>query len=140
MNIYVILLVLAVILVLGFGLLWLMGARRTGISEGERAKIQGMWSNVELLMSDDNEASWTKAVFEADKALDFTMTARRIYGANLGEKLKNGKNMFSNVQSAWDAHKLRNRLAHEMDMRLARHEAEQAVRLFKDSLRQLGGL
>jgi hypothetical protein len=89
-------------------------------------------------MADTNEASWMKAVFEADKALDYTLSARKIMGGNLGEKLKNGKTLFNNVQSAWDAHKVRNRLAHEMDVRLARHEAEQAVKLFKDSLRQLG--
>lgn len=140
MNVYVIILALVVILVLGLGLLVLVSRRRVGLSEGERMRIQAMWSNVELLMGDDNEAAWMKAVFEADKALDYALTARGIPGTNLGDKLKNGRNAFNNVQVAWDAHKLRNKLAHEMDVRLARHEAEQAIRLFKDSLRQLGGI
>ena len=139
MIIYI-LLVLLLIGALGFGFLWLITFRKPSLSEGDKSKIQAMWNNVEMLIADDNEASWMKAVFEADKALDFTLTARRISGMNLGDKLKNGKTLFNNVQSAWDAHKLRNRLAHEMDVRLARHEAEQAVKLFKDSLRQLGGL
>jgi len=139
MIIYIVIVMLLVV-VLGFGFLWMITVRRPGMSQTDKAKIQSMWNNVEMLMADNNEASWMKAVFEADKALDYTLSVRRVMGANLGEKLKNGKSIFNNVQSAWDAHKLRNRLAHEMDVRLARHEAEQAIGLFKDSLRQLGGL
>lgn len=136
MTIYI-LIALVVILVLAVGLLVLM-KRKPALSEAEKSKIQAMWASVDMLMSDDSEAAWMKAVFEADKALEYTLSARGIVGSNLADRLKNGKTLFSNVQSAWDAHKLRNRLAHEMDVRLARHEAERAVRLFKDSLRQLG--
>ena len=132
-----VLIALVVILILAVGLLWLM-KRRPALSGGDKDKIQAMWANVEMLMSDDSEASWMKAVFEADKALEYTLSARGITGSNLADRLKSGKTLFSNVQSAWDAHKLRNRLAHEMDVRLARHEAERAIQLFKDSLRQLG--
>ena len=137
--IYWVLVILVVVLVAGW-LFLLMVSRRQILSESERMKIREMWGNVELLMADEREASWVKAVFEADKILDYALTARNISGANLGERLKNGKSLFSNVQVAWDAHKLRNQLAHQVDVQLARHEAERAVRFFKDSLRQLKAL
>jgi hypothetical protein len=131
------LIVVLVIGLIGFTLLMAWG-KKSGLSDSQRTKIKEIWNNVELLMADDREASWAKAVFEADKLLDYVMTLRRVSGNNLGERLKNGRQLFSNVQSAWDAHKLRNQLAHEVDMKLMRHEADRAIRLFKDSLRQLG--
>jgi len=137
--IYWVLVILVVALAAGW-LLLLMVSRRQILSESERMKVREMWGNVELLMADEREASWVKAVFEADKILDYALTARNISGANLGERLKNGKSLFSNVQAAWDAHKLRNQLAHQVDVQLARHEAERAVRFFKDSLRQIKAL
>ena len=138
MIIWVILaLVLAVIMFAGVMYLEKKGK---SLSAFEKSKIREMWNNVELLMSDEREASWVKAVFEADKILDYVLIAKRVPGNNLGERLKNGKNHFSNVQSAWDAHKLRNRLAHEVDMQLANYEATRAIQLFKDCLRQLGAL
>lgn len=132
---------LLIILVVGgiaFALVTYFAGKRRAISETERVRIREMWSSVDLLMADEREASWVKAVFEADKILDYVLTLKNVAGANLGEKLKNGKNLFSTVQVAWDAHKLRNHLAHEVDVKLARHEAERAVRFFKESLRQLG--
>ncbi len=136
MMIYFLLIVL-VIAGIAFGLLVYFSGKRQLISENERQKIHEFWNNVELLMADEREASWVKAVFEADKILDYVLTLKNVSGANLGERLKNSKHLFSNVQVAWDAHKLRNQLAHEVDAKLARHEAERAIRFFKDSLRQL---
>ena len=135
--------VLVIILVIGFvafAALTFFAGKKSGISENERAKIHELWSGIELLMADEREASWAKAVFEADKLLDYVMDLKRVPGNNLGERLKNGKHLFRNVQAAWDGHKLRNQLAHEVDARLARHGAERAISLFKDSLRQLGVL
>lgn len=114
--------------------------KKPGLGGVERARIRELWTNVELLMADEREASWAKAVFEADKILDYTMTLKRVPGNNLGERLKNGRYLFSNVQAAWDGHKLRNQLAHEVDMKLMRRDAERAVGLLKDSLRQLGAI
>ncbi len=136
MMIYFLLVVL-VIAGIAFGLIFYLSGKRQLISENERQKIHELWNNVELLMADEREASWVKAVFEADKILDYVLTLKNVSGANLGERLKNSKHLFSNVQVAWDAHKLRNHLAHEVDAKLARHEAERAIRFFKDSLRQL---
>jgi hypothetical protein len=129
---------LVVVVGLGIGLLWLVSGKRQVISETEQTRVREMWNNVDLLMADEREASWVKAVFEADKILDYVLNLKNVAGANLGEKLKNGKSLFGNVQVAWDAHKLRNQLAHEVDVKLARHEAERAIRFFKDSIGQLG--
>ena len=134
------LMIIFVVILLAFGLLTFFAGKRGGISEHEQAKIREIWGGIELLMADEREASWAKAVFEADKLLDYVMRLKRVAGNNLGERLKNGKYLFTNVQSAWDGHKLRNQLAHEVDIVLVRHEAERAVGLLKDSLRQLGAL
>lgn len=136
MTIYFLLIVL-VIGGIAFALVTYLAGKGREVSETERARVREMWGNVELLMADEREASWVKAVFEADKILDYVLNLKNVVGTNLGEKLKNGKNLFGNVQVVWDAHKLRNHLAHEVDVKLARHEAERAIRLFKEGLQQL---
>ncbi|MEP7103629.1 MAG: hypothetical protein ABI721_02900 [Candidatus Dojkabacteria bacterium] len=58
------------------------------------------------------------AVFEADKLLDFVLKSKKVKGETLGERLKNAKHLFRNNTSyntIWEVHKLRNKLAHEMD-------------------------
>ena len=57
------------------------------------------------------------ALFEIDKLLDFVLKNRKTKGETLGERLKNVQNKFdwNEYQKIWEAHKLRNKIAHEMD-------------------------
>lgn len=114
--------------------------KQRGLAEHDRAKIKAAWENLELLAQGDNESEWVKAIFEADKLLDYALKQRRVAGNNLGERLKNAKAIFHNVDAAWQGHKLRNELAHNLDSQLTRPQVERAMNNFKNALRQLGGL
>jgi|SRR3989344_1396665 len=57
------------------------------------------------------------ALMEADKVFDYALKMKKVKGETLGERLKNTKNLFKWVdyQNIWEAHKLRNKMAHEIE-------------------------
>src|SRR3989344_7090097 len=114
-----------VVLVGGAFMLYAM-SKRHALSDADREKIRSTWANLELLIEGENESEWVKAIFEADKLLDYTLVQRRVAGQNLGERLKNAKSLFHNVDIVWQAHKARNELAHNVDARLTRLQVERA--------------
>ena len=83
---------------------------------------------------------WQLAVMEADKLLDKALTERHFAGETMGERLKSAKGSFMKNDAVWQAHKLRNRLAHEQDVKLNIVVVEQALRAFKNGLKDLGAL
>ncbi|MCA9381719.1 hypothetical protein KC678_05615, partial [Candidatus Dojkabacteria bacterium] len=58
-----------------------------------------------------------RALISADKLLDFALRHKGVNGNTLGERLKNSEKYFEKrfYNSVWDAHKLRNKLVHEVD-------------------------
>ena len=80
------------------------------------------------------------AVIEADKLLDEALKRRSFKGATMGERMVSAQAKLSNNNAAWNAHKLRNRLVHEQNVRLRDNEIDQALRGFKQALKDLGAL
>ncbi|MFH1218680.1 MAG: hypothetical protein V1679_02465 [Candidatus Peregrinibacteria bacterium] len=76
------------------------------------------------------------AVMDADKILDYALL-RRGFEGSLGEKLKKAGPRFSDLNGVWSAHKLRNRIAHEMG-NISKDEAKKALGGFKRGLNDLG--
>ena len=129
-----------IVALVGGGLLLYAISQKRILSDADRGKIQQAWNNIELLSSGDNESEWVKAIFEADKLLDYVLQRRRVSGNSVGERLKNAKSLFSNVDIVWQAHKVRNELAHNIDTRLTWLQVERAIDNFKRALKQLGAL
>lgn len=71
----------------------------------------------------------TKKVLEADKVLH---EALKSFGTkrSMGDLLKRYGSQLPNEQSTWNAHKLRNRIAHEPMMNVSTSDAERAVSAF----------
>ncbi len=72
------------------------------------------WEKVEKLFASPNSSDWRLAIIEADAMLDDLVTSLGYPGANLGERLKGiQRGDFPTLNEAWEAHKVRNRIAHE---------------------------
>ena len=128
--------VTAIILVVGLALLWWM-SRRVGrrlITDQEREAIISRWQEVEKLMEKDRAR---EAIFEADKLLDFIFQKIHLRGETFADRLKNAERFLPNYQKVWVAHKLRNKLAHELDFQLTPQEAQQAIDIFDQTIRKL---
>jgi len=72
------------------------------------------WEHIEKLRESPNVSDWRQAIIEADIMLDEMLTRQGYAGETLGEKLKNVESSdFATLQDAWEAHKVRNQIAHQ---------------------------
>ncbi len=77
-------------------------------------KSNPRWLKVKEHITSNNPAEWRLAIIEADTILDEMTMKMGLAGENLGERLKNVEpSDFLTLQIAWEAHKVRNRIAHE---------------------------
>jgi len=104
---------------------------------------KGRWSGSDLAFFRKNweriksESDLRMRVMEADKLLDLMMKKKGVQGT-MGDKLKKyGKN-FKDLDGIWRAHKLRNRLAHEVDIKVHADQVGEAIRAFGKAFRDLG--
>jgi hypothetical protein len=130
------------ILMLAFFVLGAIAAvkhHKPKLSKSAQKYVTSHWYRI----LDSVEADAKHAVMEADKLLDYVFE-RRVGGAakglrlSLGEKLKKHKGHFSDLNGVWDAHKLRNKIAHEMGFKVSHKEAKIALGRFKKALMDLG--
>lgn len=91
------------------------------------------WEKIENLMKSHNTSDWNQAIIEADIILDDMLTNMGYAGNGIGEKLKNvEKADFVTLDDAWEAHKVRNRVAHQgSDFRMTKQEVERVLGLYK---------
>lgn len=84
--------------------------------------------------------AWPMAVIQADSLLDEALKKRRFKGRTMGERLVAAQKSLSDNDSVWFAHKLRNKLVHEVDTELKQKEVQKALMGFRQALRDLGAL
>lgn len=72
------------------------------------------WEHIQSLLEESSPSKWREAIIEADIMLDDVLTKQGYTGAGIGEKLKSvDETEFATVQNAWEAHKVRNLIAHQ---------------------------
>lgn len=80
----------------------------------EQQPKNARWAYVEKLFASTNPNDWRMAIIEADTMLDELTISMELPGENLGERLKVAHpRQFPTLQNAWEAHKVRNRIAHD---------------------------
>lgn len=108
-------------------LLFFATFKKKKLSSADRNKLRKLWDHVES-MSDP-----ASTVLEAEKVLHTCFTMRGWKGT-FGECLKRNGSSIVNLQPLWDAHKLRNRIAHEPGIFVSKKEADHAVQTFRRTL------
>jgi hypothetical protein len=131
--------VLATILVIGLILFAYIASAGRKSGRLDRAAYRKRWQRIEQLQS-QGETGWQVAIFEADKLLDQALKEAGYPGQTMGDRLKDARSAFRNTDHVWQAHKLRNRLAHEHDIRLNTIVVARSLRQFKAGLKDLGAL
>lgn len=72
------------------------------------------WEKVVALSRSESENDWRQAILLADSMLDSMLTSIGYDGESVAEKLKQVEPAdFQTLQYAWEAHKVRNRIAHD---------------------------
>jgi hypothetical protein len=100
----------------------------------------GRWTEIQKHLHDDNPNSWKIAIIEADIYLEEILNEAGYPGATLGEKLKSANTAsFTTIQDAWEAHKVRNEVAHiGGDFILTKKVAQETLLQYERVFREFG--
>ena len=91
------------------------------------------WNVVENHLQSDNPSEWKLAIIEADSMLDELVKKLGYTGGTLGEMMKQIEiSDFTTLNDAWEAHKVRNYIAHQgSTFLLTKHQANRVIRLYE---------
>lgn len=107
----------------------------------DKENYQVDFLRIENSLDRNNEASYAMAIVEGDKLLDRALCEMGVQGRTMGDRLKKiGKEKFSQLNAVWHAHKLRNQIAHESGFHPEYHQAEHALAIYKQALKDLGAI
>ncbi len=97
------------------------------------------WENIRLKLLGESPSDWRLGIIEADIYLDRVLDSKGYYGDTLGDKLKNlTPDKLPSLQIAWEAHKVRNRIAHDgVDFSLTMPEARRTLSYYEIVFRDL---
>lgn len=98
------------------------------------------WDTIQIRVSEHNPESWRIAIIEADIMLEEVLSNAGYVGQSIGEKLKSANTTsFTTLQDAWEAHKVRNEIAHVgSDFVLTQRTAQETLVRFERVFREFG--
>ncbi len=104
--------------------------RRRGMSGASKAKVE------KALAQAISQQDPVRRVWSMDTVLDLAL-AELGFAGSLGDKLKKAGPRIPNIQAVWEAHKLRNVLAHEHDASANPAQIDRAVRVLEHAIKHL---
>ncbi|MGD0284193.1 MAG: hypothetical protein ABSB12_01160 [Candidatus Saccharimonadales bacterium] len=125
-----------VILVVVIGIIFIILEHRPRTLNVEYFKKR--WQELQKLCA--NRATWALAIIDADKLLDEALKKSHFKGKTMGERLVSAQHTFTNNDSVWFGHKLRNKIVHETDAKLRQKDVRAALVGFRQALKDLRAL
>ncbi len=109
-----------------------------GVGHVAENYVNPKWAKVLEHVNSPNPSDWKLAILEADIMLNDMLDKMGYHGATMGDKLKSIEpSDFDTLQEAWEAHKVRNAIAHEgSDYAVNKPEAERVVKLFQEVFKE----
>lgn len=104
-----------------------------GSSEVEAKERNVQWFRVQQHIESEHPAEWRLAILSADTILETILREQGYEGDTTGERLKAvEQGDLPSLQMAWEAHKLRNRVAHEgVHFDISKREARRVIALYE---------
>lgn len=104
-----------------------------------KKEAQESWHKIQEHFYRGGESDLKVAILEADKLLNDALREAGMMGLQLGDRLKKAnEQQIPNLNELWQAHKLRNQIAHEPNFKLKRDLAERALGIYETALKNLG--
>lgn len=102
---------------------------------------QARWEEIKRHIDSPKEGEWKFAVIEADALTNDALKRGGFVGETMGERLTSIQpGQIQNLDALWEAHKIRNRLAHDSGYFLRYAEAKRAINQFEKVLKELAVL
>lgn len=130
----------AAILIFGGLLFVVISLTRSTPKQLDVDKYRSRWMSIETRLKRDDENSYTVCMLDADKLLDQALRERGLPGKTMADRMKQYQGKWTNGNGVWAAHKLRNKLAHEADVRVDYERARQALVAYKQGLKDVGAI
>jgi hypothetical protein len=95
--------------------------------------VNQKWESVVTHINSANPSDWKLAILECDIMLSDILEKMGYMQESIGEKLKSIEpSDFTNIEAAWEAHKIRNQIAHEgSDFMINEREAKRVIGLYE---------
>ena len=101
---------------------------------------QAKFLEIENKLKKENPATYVTTVINGDKLLDKALMEMGVPGKTMGDRLKKCGDKFTNLNGVWQAHKLRNAIAHETDVEVSYKRAYNALQIYKQALKDIGAI
>ncbi len=97
------------------------------------------WANIKSGIQSASDADAALIIIEADSLVDRVLKDMKLSGDTMGERLKAlGEQKFESINDLWEAHKLRNQIAHEGAKGITYGDAVWALERYERALKKLG--
>lgn len=113
---------------------------KKGSNKLDVQKYRTRWMTIESQLKRDEITSYHLTILHADTLLDQALKQMGVQGTTMAERMKKMQTKWSNANSVWGAHKLRNQIAHEPDVRIDYEIARRALHSFKQALKDVGAI
>ena len=106
--------------------------------ESDEKLEDSRWTYIRNLVESPDQSNWRQAIIEADIMLDELLTKLGYIGNSIGDKLKNANsNNFHTLNDAWEAHKVRNDIAHRgSEFELSDHIAFRTINHYENVFKE----
>jgi len=108
--------------------------------EKEGGTLSLKWQEVLKYANSEVENDWVRAIISADVILGDLLDGMSLLGDTIGEKLKAvEKGNFQTLDNAWEAHKIRNAIAHSgLDFQINQREVKRIIALYETVFKEFG--
>ncbi|MEK7555632.1 MAG: hypothetical protein AAB516_02330 [Patescibacteria group bacterium] len=103
-----------------------------------REAVRKKWEELLEKIKSSDERDLRLAIIEADNLVDEILIIHDHPGKDMGERLKSiHPNEIGNYNDLWEAHKMRNRIAHETNFHINSGEAQRIIKIYHKTLQDL---
>jgi len=116
---------------------YLLPAQRS-IAKEDTPRTHLRWGKVLEQANSDSEQHWRLAILEADIMLNELLDLKGYKGETMADKLKQVERAdFNSIDDAWEAHKIRNTIAHEgASFQITSREVRRIIGLYEKVFRE----
>ena len=107
------------------------------VAASDVPKTRLRWNRIQEQAYSENEQQWRLAILEADIMLNELLDSLGYRGETMSDKMRSvDRGQFDAIDIAWEAHRFRNRIAHESMPSLTGAEVRRIISLYEKVFRE----
>lgn len=112
--------------------------RRFTLEEEQKITTRKKWDAIIEKAERAGEGGYAIAIIEADSLIESTLGRMGFVGKSIAQRLRSvTPSELPSINDVWEAHKVRNKIAHETDFSPTKEETMRALAVYKKALEEL---